>query len=231
MREKLIALLAEYLETDPGAIDGSFRFTGPRFQGSIGMLKFQAFARRRLGSAVPAISTGASLDEAIALWSGRPIAEAPHPGSGTAAAAPSPVTPTPTATPRQALVPSSPAGVPLPAFAGRIGIDIESVTALPSASDYRVHEFYAMAFTPAEIAYCILKEDPRIHFCGLFSAKESLKKAAAEFLPLPLGSIEVSHTQEGRPFFAKAGDISLPSFALSISHTPEFAVAVALGIA
>ena len=219
MKDSLKAVIADYLAVDSGAVPDTFRFSGERFQGSVGMYRFQAFAQKRLGRRLPAIPYGSSLNETLSLLGGTTtIASAPaeaDPG------APLPMDPAAMAASAAAAGPEGAA----------VGLDIEAVSSMPPTEDYRSHEFYQSAFTPQEMAYCILKPEPRIHFCGLFSAKESLKKASAVFLELPLHEIEIGHDGNGKPHYLRAGGISRPAFSLSISHTPENAVAIALALA
>jgi phosphopantetheine--protein transferase-like protein len=101
-----------------------------------------------------------------------------------------------------------------------IGIDIEKKSQLPLTNDFRVHEFYKMNFTDMEISYCVLKQDPYASFAGLFAAKEALVKAGPEFKGIEFNRLEIRHSQDGKPIF--------PEFNLSISHTEEPAVALAI---
>lgn len=101
-----------------------------------------------------------------------------------------------------------------------IGIDIESVNALESATDYREHPFYQENFTEREISYCLLQADPKASFAGLFAAKEALVKADNGLAGTNFNAIEIQHEKNGKPGFK--------NFALSISHTADFAIAVAV---
>jgi phosphopantetheinyl transferase (holo-ACP synthase) len=101
-----------------------------------------------------------------------------------------------------------------------VGIDIEEVSAMPEAADFRSVEFYRMNFAPAEIAYCILQADPYSSFTGLFAAKEALVKADALLKGRLFNNIVIDHTPEGKPLY--------PGFSLSISHAGGLAVAVAV---
>lgn len=101
-----------------------------------------------------------------------------------------------------------------------VGIDIEKIDAMPMVTDYRSDEFYTMNFAPAEIAYCILQTNPRASFAGLFAAKEAIVKANNKLKTIPFHSIIIDHLPGGQPVF--------PGFQLSISHTNETAVAVAV---
>jgi len=101
-----------------------------------------------------------------------------------------------------------------------IGIDIEQISSLPDAPDFRDHEFYNANFTDAEIAYCIGRGDPRQSFCGLWAAKEAVRKAAESAgLGTSLIDIEIGHDEAGCP--------THPQFALSISHAGDLCVALA----
>jgi phosphopantetheinyl transferase (holo-ACP synthase) len=101
-----------------------------------------------------------------------------------------------------------------------IGIDIEEVTTLPRVVDFRKDIFYSQNFTAAEIAYCILQPDPYSSFAGLFAVKEAIIKADGRFRGRPFHTVEIGHSEEGKPVF--------PGFGLSISHAGGMAVAVAV---
>jgi holo-[acyl-carrier protein] synthase len=102
-----------------------------------------------------------------------------------------------------------------------IGLDIESIDALPKTNDFRTDEFYKQNFTPREMAYCILQPDPYASFAGLFAAKEAIVKAGGPSGERGFNSIEITHNPEGRPLY--------PGFELSLAHAAGTAVAVALG--
>lgn len=104
-----------------------------------------------------------------------------------------------------------------------VGIDIEQVAAMPGTNDFRESEFYKMNFSSSEIAYCILQPDPYASFAGLFAAKEAIVKANNTNGKKPFNAIVIDHQANGRPTYS--------GFYLSISHTGDLAVAVALQIA
>jgi len=108
------------------------------------------------------------------------------------------------------------------ASSGNIGIDIEELSSLPRAHDFRKDEFYAMNFTPSEIAYCVLQPDPYASFAGLFSAKEAIIKADGRLRSRSFNSIGITHGSGGEPLY--------PGFRLSISHAGGVAVAVAIPV-
>ena len=114
---------------------------------------------------------------------------------------------------------TAPAAPTAPGFAGGVGVDIEAVASLPETNDFRTEPFYAENFTPAEIAHCIGQADPRASLCGLWAAKEAVRKASAPVGWQPtLGDIEIGHDADGRP--------THPGVQLSISHSAGFAVAM-----
>lgn len=101
-----------------------------------------------------------------------------------------------------------------------IGIDIENISNMPPVNDFRLAEFYTMNFSPAEIAYCILQPDPYASFAGLFAAKEAIIKADNAYRSSPFNSIIIDHLPSGKPVY--------PGFRLSISHTNDLTIAVAV---
>jgi phosphopantetheine--protein transferase-like protein len=103
-----------------------------------------------------------------------------------------------------------------------VGIDIEDVDAMPKTNDFREHEFYIMNFSPSEIAYCILQPAPYASFAGLFAAKEAIVKANNSNRSRPFNTIAINHNLEGKP--------THPGFHISVSHTNNLAIAVALQI-
>ena len=103
-----------------------------------------------------------------------------------------------------------------------IGIDIEMVSAMPVTGDFREDAFYTMNFSVTEIAYCILQPNPYASFAGLFAAKEAIVKADNTFKKTAFKHIPVQHLSNGKPFHA--------GFTISVSHTDEMAVAVAVPI-
>jgi holo-[acyl-carrier protein] synthase len=104
--------------------------------------------------------------------------------------------------------------------AAAIGIDIEEVDAMPKANDFREEAFYQMNFSSTEIAHCILQPNPYASFAGLFAVKEAIVKANNSNRNKPFNSIVINHDQEGKPAF--------PGFNISVSHTNNVAIAVAL---
>ncbi|MEW5895444.1 MAG: 4'-phosphopantetheinyl transferase superfamily protein [Candidatus Omnitrophota bacterium] len=101
-----------------------------------------------------------------------------------------------------------------------IGIDIEEISNMPSANDYREDVFYRQNFSQDEISYCIRQKDPRKHFAGMFAAKEAIIKADNYYKSIPFSEIGIAHHDSARPTFK--------NFILSVSHSEKQVVAVAL---
>jgi phosphopantetheinyl transferase (holo-ACP synthase) len=104
-----------------------------------------------------------------------------------------------------------------------VGIDIQRVDELLPASaifDPKTSTEVTAIFTLREISYAQSRPAPLETLGGLFAAKEALRKCDAALLALPLPEVEILPDASGRPQF--------PGFALSISHSGGFAIAVAL---
>lgn len=116
--------------------------------------------------------------------------------------------------------PSLPKSTMVPLESSTVGVDIEFIDNLPVAVDYRSDGFYLDNFSPYEISYCLLKENPRASFAGLFAAKEAIFKLDNRFSRIPFSQIEIVHNEAGRPMYG--------TFDISISHAGEYAVAIAV---
>lgn len=101
-----------------------------------------------------------------------------------------------------------------------IGIDAEDITSMPETSDFRNHEFYVANFTANEISYCILQKNPYASFAGLFAVKEALIKSNNALAALPFNTINIDHSEKGKPLFK--------DYSISISHSSNIAIAVVI---
>lgn len=107
---------------------------------------------------------------------------------------------------------------------GRLGIDMQRVHELIPAdalADPKSSAELTAMFTLREISYAQSRPSPAETLCGLFCAKEALRKCDPALLRLPLTALEILPDEAGRPHF--------PGYSLSISHSGGFAIAVALG--
>ena len=80
-------------------------------------------------------------------------------------------------------------------------------------------------FTPYERTYCMQRKDPAPHFAGLFAAKEAASKALGTER-YPLLALEIRHRKDGAPEVWRGKKRA--KVRVSITHTREFATAVAL---
>lgn len=110
-----------------------------------------------------------------------------------------------------------------------VGLDIESADNLPSLGDPWSEPFYVENFTRAEMAWCLRQPDPKMSFCGFWSAKEAALKCGQEFAGLRPIEIEILHDQLGRPVLRplRAFHVGRASdWVLSISHAGRMGLAV-----
>ncbi|MFQ6608720.1 MAG: holo-ACP synthase [Fidelibacterota bacterium] len=113
-----------------------------------------------------------------------------------------------------------------------IGTDIVSVQRLQKLAEDYGSRFYRHLFTEEEVRWCKNRSSPYIHYAGRFAAKEAVKKALlslGEKSPLPLNSIEIKRNQDGPPQVFLHSNLSKHYHVeVSISHTENYAIAVAL---
>jgi len=86
--------------------------------------------------------------------------------------------------------------------------------------------FLPRVFTAQEIAYCKGKKNPWQHYAVRFAAKEAVWKAIDRD-GLSLKDISVSRDGRGKPGVMIKGR-KVPGFKLSLSHSDNYAVAVAI---
>lgn len=104
-----------------------------------------------------------------------------------------------------------------------IGVDLQSVNAMPEANDFWESEFYKQHFTKQEIAYALLQAEPRESFAGAWCAKEALRKADGRWMDVDWQQTELVHDANGRPML-RSGEAAIRC-SLSLSHTNGFAMA------
>ncbi|MBF0351745.1 MAG: 4'-phosphopantetheinyl transferase superfamily protein [SAR324 cluster bacterium] len=103
-----------------------------------------------------------------------------------------------------------------------IGMDLEMIHNFPNAVDFRTESFYQLNFSSQEISYCILQKHPVQSFAGKFASKEAILKADNSYRGMPFSQISIMNSPDGKPFF--------PGFLISITHTEEYAAAIAVKI-
>ncbi len=125
-----------------------------------------------------------------------------------------------------------------------VGIDIVEVKKFRKIPYVKNQSFYTKIFTDQEIKYCLSKSNPHQHFAGKFAAKEAVIKSLGSTI-YKAKNIEILNKKDGSPrvklqvssfpatdsiIFQKArlatgGKIQV---LISISHTKDYATAVAL---
>ena len=117
------------------------------------------------------------------------------------------------------------------------GTDIVQVARIARLIDERGSAFLERWFTPAEIAYCLEKARPSLHFAARLAAKEAVVKALRVPWdgPIPWGSIEITHDDHGAPGVRLSGRIletaereDVRAIEVSLSHCEEYATATAI---
>ena len=113
-----------------------------------------------------------------------------------------------------------------------LGIDITEVNRVAYLVNQYENRFLNKFFSKEEIQYCYRKQHPYIHFSGIFSAKESIKKAllsSSFFKTVSFSTIEIKHYKNGAPYaHIKNFSSSVKSISISISHTKEYATSIAI---
>jgi phosphopantetheine--protein transferase-like protein len=209
-RELLREIVAKLTETPAEQIGPDFPLHSHGLQSSGRRAALAAAIRRKIGGIdhVPdSARTFGELEQAV-FSPGTPI---PLPGPGAPA------------TSRQ----SAPTSGDNDDQSVRCGLDIENIADLPEAPDYREHEFYQTMFTSDEIAYCIMQENPRMHFAARWCAKEALVKCDPAFRTEKLSSIEVVRQDTGAVFLRHhaSGKARKLPHGVSLTHTSSIAAA------
>jgi holo-[acyl-carrier protein] synthase len=113
------------------------------------------------------------------------------------------------------------------------GLDLVEIERFRQLNPEILKRFYQRVFTPAEIAYIGSRFD---HAAGIFSAKEAVVKALGCGIgPVGWQEVEILHSDEGAPQVQLHGSaaelankMGIQQCSLSISHTKDFANAVAV---
>jgi len=126
-----------------------------------------------------------------------------------------------------------------------VGVDIVEVRRITALKDRPGGSFLGRSFTPAEIAECTGRAKPSIHYAGKWAAKEGVYKALQLRWNRPfswkeieilypgsgrVGAPQVNMTEQIREQIRREQGRVPPRLLVSISHTDEYAFAVALAI-
>ncbi len=106
-----------------------------------------------------------------------------------------------------------------------IGLDVMEVKRFKNIK--RTAAVLQKAFSGRELNYCFSYKDPAPHLAGLFAAKEAVAKALDG--QAVVYEIEIRHTVVGKPMVWQKNKQN-KKMAVSISHTDQIAVAIALQI-
>jgi holo-[acyl-carrier protein] synthase len=115
----------------------------------------------------------------------------------------------------------------------RSGIDLIEIARLEGVQPAIRERFLARVFTPQELEDA---RDSSLHLAGRFAAKEAVAKALGCGIgPVSWQEIEIQRGQSGEPVLMLYGkakqiadDLGLITWSVSISHTKEYAVAMAV---
>jgi phosphopantetheinyl transferase (holo-ACP synthase) len=213
LQRSLREVVAQFFDTDPNQIGPDFPLTGKRMQGSLARARLDAAIRRTTGVRTPAVYSARSYAELEAAVAGHSV----EPSLSVPAADP--------------LIKSTVKQVDVSASQPvSCGVDVEMVNNLPKVEDFWEDEFYKSSFTPVEIAYCLMQENPLIHFAARWCAKEALRKCDIDYLEVKMSEIELVAAKSSSPYlghYVQGQIIRLP-FAVSVSHTPSVAVAIVI---
>ena len=106
---------------------------------------------------------------------------------------------------------------------GGVGIDVQhSLEFFQNVSiDLKTNDEITSLFTQKEIAYAETRINPKLTLVGLFSLKEAMFKAGlVDERTDNFSELEIMHDSNGKPIF--------PGYQLSISHSNDLVVAVAV---
>lgn len=105
-----------------------------------------------------------------------------------------------------------------------IGTDIESVNRFKRLLSERP-TILKTFFSDAEFNYALGKANPAQTLTGIWCAKEALVKAMSDHVLLDIRAIHIAYSDSGAP---KVMSINGFNIKISISHTKDYATAVAL---
>ena len=107
-----------------------------------------------------------------------------------------------------------------------LGVDIIEVKRFDAFENNRDDRFLSDNFSPEELDYCFSFKNPAPHLAGTFAAKEAVFKTLGQD-NLALSSIEIKRNKKGQltVWIKQNCDQSV---LVSISHTAETAVAIAI---
>jgi len=211
--DQIRSVVARFFNVRESEVTEAFVFPTERLQGSVARATLKAALKRLAGVDLPAALTAKTYGELIQPSPPLPNAE---------------VTASADAESLSEKLAGEAGGEPL-RDAPAIGIDIEHSDSLPGSGESWSDPFYVENFTGSEIAHCLRQPDPRLSFCGLWSAKEAVLKCGKEFASLRPKEIEVIHNERGQPavrITSASWQGPTDDYLVSISHSGKTCVAV-----
>ncbi|MCS7185799.1 MAG: holo-ACP synthase [Armatimonadetes bacterium] len=118
-----------------------------------------------------------------------------------------------------------------------VGIDIVDVERIRNMAENHGERFLKRVFSDEELAYCMRFSDPFPHLAARWAAKEAVAKALGTGFSqgVTWKSICVVHAPNGEPMALLTGTaqklaagLGVKKIWLSLSHTRDYAVAVAV---
>jgi holo-[acyl-carrier protein] synthase len=115
------------------------------------------------------------------------------------------------------------------------GVDLIEVARVRRVGEKHGEHFLQRIFTPAEVEYCSSRPNPWPHYAARFAAKEALYKAVPPGILPALVWVEIGvvHGVASDPHLEFAGATRSClvgwSFALSLAHVKELAIAHVVG--
>ncbi len=107
------------------------------------------------------------------------------------------------------------------------GVDLQELSTMPATDGEGAAAFYELHFTAAELAGAELRPDQRAHLCGLWCAKEAVRKSDPVLFALAPREIVIESDANGRPGVRLERSVLDAQFQiiLSISHSTTYAMA------
>lgn len=108
-----------------------------------------------------------------------------------------------------------------------IGIDIEQVSRFRNRNNSLLKKFLLENELKNIKRY---KSYNAQHLAGIFCAKEAVIKACGQIKKLNFQNIEILHNKDGSPYvvFKNCKNLSSENIKVSISHSKDYAVAIAI---
>jgi len=219
-----LPLLAQLGRRDVAQVTPESTLGSIGLNASLGLSVLRSAWRRKFGHDLPAITVRTTVAELLAMGGdgAAPVATKKETIAGAATGAPRIMS-----GPFGGRTRSVARAEPAQALPGH-GVDIEEIAALPVWPPSGAEgAFYHDHFTAAELAAAGRHAQPRTHLCGLWCAKEAVKKSDADLLNLAFHDIEIHADESGRPM-VRLEPVALRGrfvFALSLSHSAAYAVA------